>query len=208
MRRAKTRSSPAGRRDQEEDERDETEGGLPMIAFSRYLPDKGHHTKEGGRGPEQHNPNEPSTPPMIPCAQSTKLPPSMTTGRTAVQGGTRPEAILHLGGISFVPLGWTEPQKNFSVNTIGTLNILDAVRQNMPRTRILVVRFTVVSAVGSKLTVALDESIACDGAAVVVDDVAVTTLTLPTGWVQYGFSYSGHRLNSYQHIYRRIHSFH
>lgn len=51
----------------------------------------------------------------------------------------KPDAILHLGGIAFVPLGWTEPQLLFSVNTIGTLNILDAVRQQAPSTRVLVV---------------------------------------------------------------------
>jgi GDP-4-dehydro-6-deoxy-D-mannose reductase len=51
----------------------------------------------------------------------------------------KPDAILHLGGIAFVPLGWTEPQLLFTVNTIGTLNILDAVRQKAPATRVLVV---------------------------------------------------------------------
>jgi len=51
----------------------------------------------------------------------------------------KPDAILHLGGIAFVPLGWTDPQLLFSVNTIGTLNILDAVRRQAPATRILVV---------------------------------------------------------------------
>ena len=51
----------------------------------------------------------------------------------------RPDAILHLGGIAFVPLGWTEPQQVFSVNTIGTLNLLDAVRQRAPAARVLVV---------------------------------------------------------------------
>jgi GDP-4-dehydro-6-deoxy-D-mannose reductase len=51
----------------------------------------------------------------------------------------RPEAVLHLGGIAFVPLGWTQPQQIFSVNTIGTLNVLDAVRQHAPAARVLVV---------------------------------------------------------------------
>ena len=51
----------------------------------------------------------------------------------------RPEAILHLGGIAFVPLGWTEPQLVFSVNTIGTLNVLDAVRRLARPVRVLVV---------------------------------------------------------------------
>lgn len=52
---------------------------------------------------------------------------------------TRPDAILHLGGISFVPVGWTAPQQVFAVNTIGTLNLLDAVRQHLPAARVLVV---------------------------------------------------------------------
>jgi GDP-4-dehydro-6-deoxy-D-mannose reductase len=57
----------------------------------------------------------------------------------AVLEETRPDAILHLGGIAFVPLGWTQPQKVFEVNTIGTLNLLDAVRRQAPATRVLVV---------------------------------------------------------------------
>ncbi len=51
----------------------------------------------------------------------------------------RPDAILHLGGIAFVPLGWTEPQLVFSVNTIGTLNLLDAVRRRNQPARVLIV---------------------------------------------------------------------
>ncbi len=51
----------------------------------------------------------------------------------------RPAAVLHLGGLAFVPLGWTEPQLVFAVNTIGTLNLLDAVRRHTPATRVLVV---------------------------------------------------------------------
>ena len=51
----------------------------------------------------------------------------------------RPDAILHLGGIAFVPLGWTEPQLVFSINTIGTLNLLDAVRCHAPAARVLIV---------------------------------------------------------------------
>lgn len=58
---------------------------------------------------------------------------------TRVLAETRPDAILHLGGIAFVPLGWTEPQLVFSVNTIGTLNLLDAVRCQVPAARVLIV---------------------------------------------------------------------
>ena len=50
-----------------------------------------------------------------------------------------PDAVLHLGGIAFVPLGWTQPQRVFHVNTIGTLNVLDAVRQHRPAARVLIV---------------------------------------------------------------------
>ena len=57
----------------------------------------------------------------------------------AALADVRPDAILHLGGIAFVPLGWTQPQRVFHVNTIGTLNLLDAVRQHAPSTRVLVV---------------------------------------------------------------------
>ena len=49
------------------------------------------------------------------------------------------DAVLHLGGIAFVPLGWTQPQRVFQVNTIGTLNLLDAIRQRIPAARVLVV---------------------------------------------------------------------
>ena len=57
----------------------------------------------------------------------------------AVLRQVQPEAILHLGGLAFVPLGWSDPQSVFHVNTIGTLNVLDAVRRETPATRILIV---------------------------------------------------------------------
>jgi GDP-4-dehydro-6-deoxy-D-mannose reductase len=56
-----------------------------------------------------------------------------------VLADVKPEAILHLGGIAFVPLGWTQPQRVFHVNTIGTLHLLDAVRQRIPTARVLAV---------------------------------------------------------------------
>ena len=56
----------------------------------------------------------------------------------SVLGEVKPDAVLHLGGIAFVPLAWTQPQRVFQVNTIGTLNVLDAVRQHRPAARVLV----------------------------------------------------------------------
>ena len=50
-----------------------------------------------------------------------------------------PDAILHLGGIAFVPIAWEHPQMVFEVNTVGPLNVLDAVRTLCPKTRVLLV---------------------------------------------------------------------
>lgn len=50
-----------------------------------------------------------------------------------------PDAILHLGGIAFVPVAWEHPQMVFEVNTVGPLNVLDAVRTLCPKTRVLLV---------------------------------------------------------------------
>lgn len=52
---------------------------------------------------------------------------------------TAPEACVHLGGIAFVPLGWTDPELVFSVNLIGTVYLLEAFRKQAPAARLLVV---------------------------------------------------------------------
>lgn len=57
----------------------------------------------------------------------------------AVLCDTRPDACLHLAGIAFVPTGWTRPELVFEVNTIGTLNVLEAFRACAPEARVLVV---------------------------------------------------------------------
>lgn len=51
----------------------------------------------------------------------------------------RPDACVHLGGIAFVPTGWTEPDLVFAVNAGGTLNLLEAFRREAPSARVLVV---------------------------------------------------------------------
>ena len=40
----------------------------------------------------------------------------------------RPDYIFHLAGIAFVPTSWTDPKLVMEVNTIGSLNIFEAVR--------------------------------------------------------------------------------
>jgi len=41
---------------------------------------------------------------------------------------TKPDYIFHLAAIAFVPSSWQDPQLTFEVNTIGALNIFNAVR--------------------------------------------------------------------------------
>jgi GDP-4-dehydro-6-deoxy-D-mannose reductase len=51
----------------------------------------------------------------------------------------RPDAVLHLGGLAFVPQAWADPQLAFAVNTVGTLNVLDAVRRSGRGIRVVAV---------------------------------------------------------------------
>ena len=52
---------------------------------------------------------------------------------------TRPRACIHLAGIAFVPMGWTDPRLVFSVNAEGTVNLLEAFREHAPDARVLIV---------------------------------------------------------------------
>lgn len=51
----------------------------------------------------------------------------------------QPEAVIHLAGMAFVPAGWTEPGRMFTVNTVGTLHLLEALRATAPTAPCLVV---------------------------------------------------------------------
>lgn len=62
--------------------------------------------------------------------------PSMT----ALARHTPPfDACIHLGGLAFVPLGWSDPERVIKVNTLGTLYLLEAFRQHSPTTRLVIV---------------------------------------------------------------------
>ena len=50
---------------------------------------------------------------------------------------TRPDACVHLSGISFVPEGWQHPARMLSVNVLGTIHLLEAFRKSAPGARIL-----------------------------------------------------------------------
>lgn len=58
--------------------------------------------------------------------------------RTCIER-TQPDACVHLAGIAFVPLGWSDPQKVMHVNVTGTLNVLEALRATAPQARVLVI---------------------------------------------------------------------
>lgn len=51
----------------------------------------------------------------------------------------QPDACIHLGGLSFVPLSWDKPADYFLVNGLGVVNVLEALRCAAPQARALVV---------------------------------------------------------------------
>jgi GDP-4-dehydro-6-deoxy-D-mannose reductase len=55
----------------------------------------------------------------------------------AVINTVKPDRIFHLAAQSYVPLSWAAPQATFTINVLGTLNILEAMRQKSPNARML-----------------------------------------------------------------------
>lgn len=51
----------------------------------------------------------------------------------------RPDAIYHLAARTHVGTSWSQPQATFTVNAIGTMNVVDAAREATPVPRVLVV---------------------------------------------------------------------
>ena len=58
--------------------------------------------------------------------------------RTAV-AAARPEAVVHLAALSFVPESRSEPAAAFRINFLGTRALLEAVREEAPAARVLLV---------------------------------------------------------------------
>ncbi|MDD5482829.1 MAG: GDP-mannose 4,6-dehydratase [Kiritimatiellae bacterium] len=50
-----------------------------------------------------------------------------------------PEACIHLSGIAFVPMGWTNAETLFAINVSGTIHLLEACRKHAPAARVLVI---------------------------------------------------------------------
>ena len=51
----------------------------------------------------------------------------------------QPEGCIHLAGLAFVPLGWSDPARMFQVNLLGTVNLLEALRRSAPQARLLLI---------------------------------------------------------------------
>jgi GDP-4-dehydro-6-deoxy-D-mannose reductase len=58
---------------------------------------------------------------------------------TAAIGEAKPGAVVHLAALSWVPESWREPARVWEVNAVGTVNVLEAVRQASPQARVLAV---------------------------------------------------------------------
>lgn len=54
-------------------------------------------------------------------------------------GRLKPDACVHLAGLSFAPAGSSDPASFFAVNVMGTVNLLDAFRRDAAKARILFV---------------------------------------------------------------------
>jgi len=51
----------------------------------------------------------------------------------------KPEGVLHLAGASSVARSHEDPGEAFSINTLGTVSLLDAIRRDAPKARVVVV---------------------------------------------------------------------
>ena len=51
---------------------------------------------------------------------------------------TAPRAIVHLAALSSVAESWADPVETWRVNTLGTVNVLEAARTERPRARVIV----------------------------------------------------------------------
>ncbi len=51
----------------------------------------------------------------------------------------QPEGCIHLAGLAFVPIGWSDPARMMQANLIGTINLLEALRRGAPQARLLLI---------------------------------------------------------------------
>ncbi|MBP7830898.1 MAG: GDP-mannose 4,6-dehydratase [Kiritimatiellae bacterium] len=70
----------------------------------------------------------------------------------------QPGGCIHLAGVAFVPMGWTDPDAVFSSNVLGTVRVLEAFRRHAPAARVLVVTSAEVYGRSGAAGRALDEA--------------------------------------------------
>src|SRR6516165_5804819 len=51
----------------------------------------------------------------------------------------KPDAVIHLAGVSSVAQSHADPASTVAINALGTMNLLQAVRDHTPRGRILLI---------------------------------------------------------------------
>lgn len=56
-----------------------------------------------------------------------------------LMGALCPQVVFHLAGQANVAASWSIPQKTMELNVIGTLNLMEALREKSPATRMLLV---------------------------------------------------------------------
>lgn len=77
--------------------------------------------------------------PLPKTVQSFALDVTDRQALSDIVGLTQPDVIYHLAGITFVPDAERAFEQTFAVNHRGVVNLLDAVREKSPETRVLLV---------------------------------------------------------------------
>jgi len=88
----------------------------------------------------------------------------------------RPDAVVHLAAISFVPAADADPAQAFRVNYLGTRNVLEAVRRGAPRARVLLVSSSTVYGPAAPGAAPFDEAAALRPATVYARSKAAADL--------------------------------
>jgi GDP-4-dehydro-6-deoxy-D-mannose reductase len=98
--------------------------------LARYASDQGATLIGLGR-------SEPADPPPFDAYLSADLT-DPAAARQAIREA-RPERVFHLAALAHVGLSWREPRVTFEANLAATLNMLEAVEEEAPDARMLVV---------------------------------------------------------------------
>ncbi len=77
---------------------------------------------------------------------------------TRVFADARPDGVFHLAAIAFVPRAAADPAHAFTVNALGTRNVLVALQQTAPACRVVVVGSSDMYGAAANAGVPLDES--------------------------------------------------